>query len=74
MECNCSSGVTITRRMSKEERVNCNTTARAAGSNAFDISQRISSARTAASAIVVENVMVESRRVVGHLPSHDRDG
>lgn len=52
------------RRSNRSVIVTWNATRRANGSMALEISQRISSARTAARAMVVEKVMPEIRRTV----------
>jgi hypothetical protein len=57
-----------TREKSKVGTVAFKAKARAAGFNVFDISQRINSARTAARAIVAENVTATTLRLPDFAP------
>jgi hypothetical protein len=67
MDCISKKGIKIMRRKRSIGIVICNATALAAGFTVFEISQRISSAKTAARAIVVENdnAAIRRRRVFG---------
>lgn len=57
-------GIATMSRSNKSEIVKWNASRRAAASMVFDISQRINSTRTVASAIVVENVIADTFRMV----------
>ena len=66
MECISRDGIATMRRASRRNTVVWSASPRAVGFRVFAISHKISSARTAASATVVENVNAE-RRLIGPL-------
>ena len=67
IERSSNAGVTMIKSTNSDETTVLVMTVRASGSKRLEISQRISSARTAASAIVVAKVRADSRLGLGHL-------
>ena len=65
IECNSSDGIATMSENRRRRTVVWRANPRAAGLTVFDISQRISSARTAAKATVVENVRAEKSLITG---------